>query len=109
MPSLKAIRKRIQSVQSTQKITRAMKMVAGARLNRAQTRITELRPYAVKTQQVLSAITVAPSTPAMDEGGGGASPALLAARAGESVSAEYARIVSNRRGCTASAELYGSR
>ncbi len=57
MPSLKAIRKRITSVKSTQKITRAMKMVAGARLNRAQQRITELRPYAVKTQEVLSAIT----------------------------------------------------
>jgi len=57
VPSLKAIRKRIQSVQSTQKITRAMKMVAGARLNRAQQRILELRPYAVKTQEVLSAIT----------------------------------------------------
>ena len=40
VPSLKAIRKRIQSVQSTQKITRAMKMVAGARLNKAQIRIT---------------------------------------------------------------------
>jgi F-type H+-transporting ATPase subunit gamma len=57
VPSLKAIRKRIQSVQSTQKITRAMKMVAGARLNRAQQRIVEMRPYAVKTQEVLSAIT----------------------------------------------------
>ncbi len=60
MPSLKAIRKRIGSVRSTQKITRAMKMVAGARLNRAQQRILELRPYAVKTQQVLSAIAVEP-------------------------------------------------
>jgi F-type H+-transporting ATPase subunit gamma len=57
VPSLKAIRKRITSVKSTQKITRAMKMVAGARLNRAQQRITELRPYAVKTQEVLAAIT----------------------------------------------------
>ncbi|MRG92858.1 ATP synthase F1 subunit gamma [Polyangium spumosum] len=57
MPSLKAIRKRITSVRSTQKITRAMKMVAGARLNRAQQRITELRPYAIKTQEVLAAIT----------------------------------------------------
>jgi F-type H+-transporting ATPase subunit gamma len=54
--SLKAIRKRITSVKSTQKITRAMKMVAGARLNRAQQRITELRPYAVKTQEVLSEV-----------------------------------------------------
>jgi F-type H+-transporting ATPase subunit gamma len=59
MPSLKEIRKRIASVKSTQKITRAMKMVAGARLNRAQQRITELRPYAVKTQEVLSEVTSA--------------------------------------------------
>jgi F-type H+-transporting ATPase subunit gamma len=57
VPSLKAIRKRITSVRSTQKITRAMKMVAGARLNRAQQRITELRPYALKTQEVLRGIT----------------------------------------------------
>jgi F-type H+-transporting ATPase subunit gamma len=61
VPSLKAIRKRITSVQSTQKITRAMKMVAGARLNRAQQRIMELRAYAVKTQEVLSAITEEPA------------------------------------------------
>jgi F-type H+-transporting ATPase subunit gamma len=53
MPSLKAIRKRISSVKSTQKITRAMKMVAGARLARAQARILALRPYAVKTQEIL--------------------------------------------------------
>ncbi|WP_437622768.1 ATP synthase F1 subunit gamma [Sorangium sp. So ce1151] len=57
MPSLKAIRKRISSVKSTQKITRAMKMVAGAKLNKAQQRITELRPYAVKVQEVLWEIT----------------------------------------------------
>jgi F-type H+-transporting ATPase subunit gamma len=55
--SLKAIRKRISTVKSTQKITRAMKMVAGARLNRAQQRITEMRPYALKTQEMLSEIT----------------------------------------------------
>lgn len=61
MPSLKAIRKRITSVQSTQKITRAMKMVAGARLNRAQARITELRPFAVKTQQILASISGDPT------------------------------------------------
>src|SRR3954464_9961201 len=57
MPSLKAIRKRISSVKSTQKITRAMKMVAGARLARAQARILALRPYATKTQEVLFALT----------------------------------------------------
>ncbi len=56
MPNLKAIRKRIGSVKSTQKITRAMKMVAAARLARAQMSITELRPYAVKTLDVLSSV-----------------------------------------------------
>jgi F-type H+-transporting ATPase subunit gamma len=56
MPSLKAIRKRIASTKATQKITRAMKMVAGARLTRAQQRILALRPYAVKTSEVLSSV-----------------------------------------------------
>ena len=59
MPSLKAIRNRISSTKATQKITRAMKMVAGARLNRAQQRITALRPYAVKTQEVLGDVAAA--------------------------------------------------
>jgi F-type H+-transporting ATPase subunit gamma len=59
MPSLKAIRKRIASVKATQKITRAMKMVAGARLNRAQQRITALRPYAVKVHEVLEDVAAA--------------------------------------------------
>lgn len=67
MPSLKSIRKRISSVRSTQKITRAMKMVAGARLNRAQQRITELRPYAVKVQEVLWEITREALRPAAGE------------------------------------------
>ncbi len=57
MPSLKIIRKRIASVKSTQKITRAMKMVAGAKLNRAQQRIVALRPYAVKTTEILQTVT----------------------------------------------------
>jgi F-type H+-transporting ATPase subunit gamma len=64
MPSLKTIRKRITSVKSTQKITRALKMVAGARLNRAQQRIVSLRPYAVKTADVLHSIA---STVAAEE------------------------------------------
>ena len=46
MPSLKAIRNRIASVKSTQKITRAMKLVAAARLRRAQDAIVGARPYA---------------------------------------------------------------
>jgi F-type H+-transporting ATPase subunit gamma len=71
VPSLKSIRKRIGSVRSTQKITRAMKMVAGARLNRAQQRITELRPYAVKTQEVLGAITRTARAATSEQGGAG--------------------------------------
>src|SRR6476620_8935733 len=59
MPSLKTIRKRITSVKATQKITRAMKMVAGARLNRAQLRITALRPYALKANEVLMDVAAA--------------------------------------------------
>jgi F-type H+-transporting ATPase subunit gamma len=59
MPSLKTIRKRITTVKATQKITRAMKMVAGARLNRAQMRITALRPYALKTHEVLQGVAAA--------------------------------------------------
>ncbi|MBI5515883.1 MAG: ATP synthase F1 subunit gamma [Deltaproteobacteria bacterium] len=56
MPSLKSIRRRIASVKNTQKITRAMKMVAAARLKRAQQRIVELRPYALKTTEVLRSV-----------------------------------------------------
>jgi F-type H+-transporting ATPase subunit gamma len=56
MPNLKKIRKRISSVKSTQKITRAMKMVAAARLRRAQERITQLRPYALQTLEVISSV-----------------------------------------------------
>ena len=79
MATLKAIRKRIGSVKSTQKITRAMKMVAGARLNRAQARITALRPYAKKTQQVLGAI-VAQTPEPEGEGAGKVLHPLLARR-----------------------------
>ncbi len=57
MPSLKVIRKRIASTKATQKITRAMKMVAGARLTRAQQRIVAMRPYAVKTTEVLESVS----------------------------------------------------
>jgi F-type H+-transporting ATPase subunit gamma len=67
MPSLKAIRKRISSVKSTQKITRAQKMIAGARLARAQARIVALRPYAIKVQEVLGTLAAR----AADDGEGG--------------------------------------
>jgi len=59
MANLKAIRKRISSVKGTQKITRAMKMVAGARLNRAQQRILALRPFAVKSGEMLAEVVKA--------------------------------------------------
>jgi F-type H+-transporting ATPase subunit gamma len=53
MPSLKAIRTRIGAVKNTQKITRAMKLVSAAKLNRAQAAIIEARPYAHRLMQVL--------------------------------------------------------
>lgn len=54
MPSLKAIRKRIASVKNTKKITAAMKLVAGARLRRAQEAIWAARPYAKRLQDVIT-------------------------------------------------------
>jgi F-type H+-transporting ATPase subunit gamma len=54
MPSLKEIRNRITSVGSTMQITSAMKMVSAAKLKRAQDAITQMRPYSVKLQEILS-------------------------------------------------------
>src|ERR671930_2055410 len=53
MATLRDIRRRIRSVQSTQKITRAMKLVAAAKLRRAQERILAARPYAGKMAELL--------------------------------------------------------
>jgi F-type H+-transporting ATPase subunit gamma len=53
MATLRDIRRRIRSVQSTQKITRAMKLVAAAKLRRAQDRILAARPYATKMRELL--------------------------------------------------------
>src|SRR6478736_2171073 len=53
---LKEVRNRIKSVQSTQQITKAMKMVSAAKLRRAQESITQMRPYARKLQEMLSNI-----------------------------------------------------
>ena len=53
MATLRDIRRRIPSVQSTQKITRAMKLVAAAKLRRAQERILSARPYASKMAELL--------------------------------------------------------
>ena len=53
MATLKTIRKRIISVKNTQKITKAMKMVAAAKLRRAQTRLINARPYSGKMNELL--------------------------------------------------------
>ncbi len=62
---LKEVRNRIKSVQSTQQITKAMKMVSAAKLRRAQDAIIQMRPYANKLQDMLSNIV------SNTEGGGG--------------------------------------
>ncbi len=54
--ALKEVRTRIKSVQSTQQITKAMKMVSAAKLRRAQDAITQMRPYAQKLQEMLGNI-----------------------------------------------------
>lgn len=56
MPSLKDLRARITSVKSTRKITSAMKMVAAAKLRRAQTHAEAARPYAEAMQRMLAAL-----------------------------------------------------
>jgi len=54
MPSLKDLRNRIASVKATRKITKAMQMVAAAKLRRAQEAATAARPYAVRMDKILS-------------------------------------------------------
>src|ERR687895_475747 len=54
MPALVDIRKRIKSVKSTQQITKAMKMVAAAKLRRAQEAIIAARPYAQTLDQLIA-------------------------------------------------------
>ena len=57
MPSLKEVRNRIVSVNSTKQITAAMKMVSAAKLRRAQDAIVRMRPYAEKLSEVLSNVS----------------------------------------------------
>jgi len=56
MATLQDIRRRIRSVQSTQKITRAMKLVAAAKLRRAQERVLEARPYVGKLAELVGTL-----------------------------------------------------
>lgn len=73
MPSLLDMRRRIKSVKNTQQITKAMKMVAAAKLKRAQDRVTAARPYAQKMSEVLGNLSAKVSSdfshPLMDERG----------------------------------------
>lgn len=64
MASLKEVRARIASIKSTQQITKAMKMVAAAKLRRAQDSITQLRPYARKLSQMLGTVSAGAETAA---------------------------------------------
>lgn len=57
MPSLLDMRRRIKSVKNTQQITKAMKMVAAAKLKRAQDRVTASRPFAGKMSEVLGQLS----------------------------------------------------
>ena len=57
MASLLDMRRRIKSVKNTQQITKAMKMVAAAKLKRAQDRVTAARPFSKKMSEVLSGLS----------------------------------------------------
>ncbi len=58
MANLKDIRKRISSVKSTQQITKAMQMVAAAKLKKAQDNVVQARPYAAKMSEVMASLAV---------------------------------------------------
>jgi F-type H+-transporting ATPase subunit gamma len=58
MASLREIRRKIKSVKSTQQITKAMKMVAAARLRRAQARILSARPFAIKMEELMTDLLI---------------------------------------------------
>jgi F-type H+-transporting ATPase subunit gamma len=77
MPSLKTYRLRIRSVQSTQKITKAMKMVAAAKLRRAQEQAMAARPYAEAMDKILASLAQSFK--------GGTGPRLLAGTGSDQV------------------------
>ena len=87
MPSLKEFRNRIASVKATQKITRAMQMVAAAKLRRAQEAAEAARPYAERMTNVLANISAAtagqPGAPALIAGTGRQDVHLLLVATGE--------------------------
>jgi F-type H+-transporting ATPase subunit gamma len=77
MPSMRQIRGRIRTAKNIQQITKAMKMVAAARLKRAQDRVVSARPYANKMKEVMGSLSKA--------GAGNISHPLLEVRAPEKV------------------------
>ena len=83
MPSLKILRNRINSVKSTQKITSAMKMVAAAKLRRAQSHAEAARPYAKRMAEMMAALAAGaadnPNAPALLVGNGRDKTHLLVA------------------------------
>ena len=87
MPSLKDLKNRIASVKSTQKITKAMQMVAAAKLRRAQETAIAARPYAERMTQVLASLGSAyagrPDAPALLGGTGKDQVHLLVVATGE--------------------------
>jgi F-type H+-transporting ATPase subunit gamma len=87
MASLKALRMRINSVKSTRKITQAMKMVAAAKLRRAQSRAEAARPYAERMERMLASLGVAvanqPDAPKLLVGTGGDAVHLLVVLSGD--------------------------
>ena len=56
MANLKEIRGRIKSIRSIQQVTKAMNMVAAAKLRKAQERITRLRPYSDKLNEIMARV-----------------------------------------------------
>ena len=87
MASLKALKLRIGSVKSTQKITKAMKMVAAAKLRRAQANAEAGRPYATRLSQVVaslaSRVTVGPQSPKLIAGTGSDQRHLIVVATGD--------------------------
>jgi F-type H+-transporting ATPase subunit gamma len=81
MPSLKDLRNRIASVKATQKITKAMQMVAAAKLRRAQTAAEAARPFAERMSAVManlsSGMVIGPETPRLLAGTGSEQTHLL--------------------------------
>src|SRR5688572_24685404 len=81
MASLKALKMRISSVKSTQKITKAMKMVAAAKLRRAQLAAEAARPYSDRLEAMVSSlastVTVSPQSPKLLAGTGSDQTHLL--------------------------------